>query len=613
MKTPLAAIAISLSLFPVISIFGEDSLQPYTEENVATNVLDLWKDVDARKDPLETEIVKEWIEEGVVCRYVTFKVGTFKGKESRIAAFYTFPEGARDAPAIVWAHGGGQRAELEHGKYVAKQGYAMVDINWGGRELVEGIKKNTDWGAVDPSQGPQFYPGAKRERTKLDLLPDEFTIDPVTSPRNGNWFLLAYAGRRAITFLEQQPEVDPNKIGFTGFSMGGNITSYVAIDKRLKAVVPMVGGAGYITKDSAGIPNSSMARAFRDHVELFADTNESQSYYAHTTCPVLLLSASDDFHSRFEFIYQCLDALPHDNWRVSQHMHISHNLGPAQWILMNRWFDKYLKGEEFEIPRTAASELIVHSESETAKFVVTPDKADQLVALAIYYSHDPNPKSRFWISAEAEENGGVWTASLPIREDLPLYAFANCSYPLDEPVVAFQGTASNFTITSAIGAHSPKTIKPERLFEEAVDQSVFSDLEKSGLRDWGVSSRSGITTFKFRDPRSATPSPDTVMKVTVKVPRERMSYRFRVTKNKYIADSKDPQTTWFASRQMTKMARQEILLKASDFMDREKIEMDDWSNIATFTFEIYDGAAKESLQFSNKANHGLISKIEWVK
>lgn len=294
-------------------------------------------------------------------------------------------------------------------------------------------------------------------------------------------------------------------------------------------------------------------------------------------------------------------------------MHISHNLGPAQWILMNRWFDKYLKGEEFEIPRTAASELIVHSESETAKFVVTPDKADQLVALAIYYSHDPNPKSRFWISAEAEENGGVWTASLPIREDLPLYAFANCSYPLDEPVVAFQGTASNFTITSAIGAHSPKTIKPERLFEEAVDQSVFSDLEKSGLRDWGVSSRSGITTFKFRDPRSATPSPDTVMKVTVKVPRERMSYRFRVTKNKYIADSKDPQTTWFASRQMTKMARQEILLKASDFMDREKIEMDDWSNIATFTFEIYDGAAKESLQFSNKANHGLISKIEWVK
>ena len=119
----------------------------------------------------------------------------------------------KNAPAIVWAHGGGQRADLEHGKHAARYGYAMIDYNWGGREIVESIEKNTDWGAVDPSQGPTVLSWSKTQREpNSNLLPDEHTIDPVLSPRNGNWFLLAYAGRRAITFLEQQsPAVDPDQ------------------------------------------------------------------------------------------------------------------------------------------------------------------------------------------------------------------------------------------------------------------------------------------------------------------------------------------------------------------------------------------------------------------
>ena len=222
---------------------AEDSLKPYSSESVPQSAVALWKDVDFRKDPLDVEVVKEWREDGVVCRYVLFKVGIFKGEVSRCAAFYTFPEGMKKGPAFVWAHGGGQRAERVRGTYFAKQGFASIDINWGGREMVKGIEANTEWGNVDPSQGPRFYPGALRKSVKLNLLPDEHTIDPVVSPRNGNWYLLAYAGRRAITFLEQQGEVDPEKIGFTGYSMGGNITSMVAIDPRLKAVVPMVGGS----------------------------------------------------------------------------------------------------------------------------------------------------------------------------------------------------------------------------------------------------------------------------------------------------------------------------------------------------------------------------------
>ncbi len=610
-KFSIALVALFLSQ-PAVG--AEETLIPYGDDNVPQNVVDLWSDVDPQKDALETEVLKEWIEDGVVCRYVIFKVGTFKGQDARIAAFYTFPEGAENAPAIVWAHGGGQRAELEHGKYVAKQGYAMVDINWGGREILEGVEKNTDWGAVDPSQGPRFYPGAKRKGTKLNLLPDEFTIDPVVSPRNGNWFLLAYAGRRAITFLEQQAEVDSEKIGFTGYSMGGNITSYVSIDPRLKAVVPMVGGAGFITADSPGILDSGMARAYSDHVELFANTMESQSYYPHTQCPVLLLSASDDFHSRFEFIYQCMDKLPHNNWRVSQNMHFSHSLGPEQWILMNLWFDKYLKGEAIEIPKTPESNLEVDAKKGTADFTVTPDRVAELTAVDIYYSHDPNPKSRFWIHVEGERSQDAWTATLPVRENLPLFVFADCSYSLEGPAEAFQGTADSFTITSNEEVYLPETIEADRLPEEAIPESVFSDFSVDGFRDWGFGSRGGMTTYKFRDPRAQLPEANAALQVTVSVPRERLSFRFRITKNKYITGVREAQSSYSFTKNYTEAIESDVIeIKASDFKDGDQNTMTDWSNISTLTFGIYDGAAKTTLHFTDEANRDILRKMIWKR
>ena len=589
-----------------------DSLVPYTEDKVPLNVVDLWKDVDARKDPLETEIVQEWEEDGIVTRYVIFKIGTFKGEDARIAALFTFPDGMQKGPAFVWSHGGGQRAERERGTYFAKHGYATLDINWGGREIVEGIKPNTDWGKVDPSQGPQFYPGALRKGTKLNLLPDEHTIDPVVSPRNGNWFLLTYAARRAVTFLEQQPEVDPARIGFTGYSMGGNITSYVSIDERLKAVVPMVGGSGFITADFPGLPGSGKAAAYRGHEKLFADTMESQSYYPHVKIPVLLLSATNDFHSTFENIYQCMNVLPHDEWRVSQNMHFSHSLGPEQWILINRWFDQHLKGESTRLPKTPVSKLYVRAREGKAVFTVTPDRAAKVRAVDVYFSHDPNPRSRYWKFAEAKRGGDTWTVELPVREKLPLFVFANCTYPLGEPREAFQGSTDDFTITSDEGVYLPEVIEVERLHANAAPQAVFEDFEGNGFRNWGSGSRGGIYTYKFQDPTVATPKADQVLKVTAHAPRGRLSFRFRITKNKYLTGVKAPIVDFSSSHQIASPGDVEILLKASDFIDRDKNAMADWSNITTFHFGIYEGATKSNFDFTDPANRHVIRKLEWV-
>lgn len=587
---------------------ANDSVTPYTADRVAQNALDLWHDVDFRKDALDTEIVREWREDGIVRRYVIFKVGTFKGAEARCAAFYTFPAGQQKGPAFVWAHGGGQRAEKERGIYFARHGFASIDINWGGREMVEGITRNTDWGNVDPSQGPRFYPGALRPNVKLNLLPDEHTIDPVVSPRNGIWYLLAYAGRRAITFLEQQSEVDPERIGFTGYSMGGNITSMVAIDDRLKAVIPMVGGSGFIMDDFPGLPNTGRARGFQN-VQLYNRTIDAQAYWPHVRCPVLFLSASDDFHAVFDNLYRSASLIPHGNWAASQMMHLNHQLGPQQWILINRWFDRYLKGIPVNLPKTVAPTVTLKASEAT--FSVTPDRVDEIAGLDIYYSHDPNARARFWKHAPSSRQGDTWIATLPVRDDLPLYSFANTAYRLAESNPAFQGETSTFTITSNESVHIPAVVKADRLRADARHIPLFEDFEKNGLRDWAPTPQGGISTYKFLDPARQTPSSDHALHVTVQVPRERLSYRFRIEKRSFLTGVKGPSETYFASLNPGVGNNQTLILRPSDFSSRSQQPMEDWNEISTFRVDIYDGAAGRSLHFTNPASLKLISKIEW--
>ena len=182
-------------------VYADDTFVPYTAANVPKTAVALWEDYDPRNEPLDVEVVQEWIADGVVTRYAIFTVGTFKGVKSRIAAYYCFPAGKTDLPAFVWAHGGGQRADRHRGEYFARQGYASIDINWLGRSLEDKIKINTDWGKVDPTQGPRFYSKALRKGWKRSLQPDEYTIDSVPSPRNSNWFLLSVAARLSLIHI----------------------------------------------------------------------------------------------------------------------------------------------------------------------------------------------------------------------------------------------------------------------------------------------------------------------------------------------------------------------------------------------------------------------------
>lgn len=567
---------LSLLLLP-FSLTAE-TFEPFTEENVPQSVEELWGDADLRSEPLDIEVVEEWKEEGIVRRLVRYTVCTVKGKPCRVAAFYTFPEGSENGPAFVWAHGGGQRAEVERGNFFAKRGYAVLDINWGGREMVEGIETNTDWGAVDPSQGPQFYPGALRPNVKLDLEPDEHTIDPVPSGRNGNWFLLTYAARRGFTFLEQQPEVDPEKLGITGYSMGGNITVFSAIDPRVKAAIPMVGGTGFLSEDFPGLPGSGRKMK---NPELFLATNDNSAYWPHIECPVMFLNATNDFHGILDRSYRCFDLLPHDEWRASYNLHYNHGLGAEQWVLLERWFDHHLKGEGEGVPPTPPSEFSV--EGGEAVFSVRPE-GEGLEGVEILYSHDPRPQTRFWKTAESVGEEGSWSARLPVRENVPLFVFANCTYALGNEVEAFQGTTDALTITSDLSVHSPETLDLSKLAQDATEDAVFHDFVADEIAGWGSNAVQGsMRTYRPQDPARAIPSPTAKLVCEFGEIVEPILFRIMVSKNDFLHNGKRSETYIFSTN--LKPGTSELPIPCEEFLKQgEATPMDSWDEIVHLSF-----------------------------
>lgn len=155
-------------------------------------------------------------------------------------------------------------------------------------------------------------------------------------------------------------------------------------------------------------------------------------------------------------------------------------------------------------------------------------------------------------------------------------------------------------------------MKAARLHAAARHIPVFEDFSKHGLRDWASTPHGGISTYKFREPARSTPGKDHALRVTVTVPRERLCYRFRVGKRQFLANVRGPQETFLFNRNL-KVGETEILLRPTNFQSRDRKTMQDWNEVSTFRFDIYDGSARQSLHSNDPANLKLISRIEWVK
>ena len=79
-RPPVAAVAPTLTA----ALLAVSWLPPLSA--APQSVEQLWAGYDPRSEPLEARVVREWQEDGVTLRYVTYAIGAFRGKLCRLAA-----------------------------------------------------------------------------------------------------------------------------------------------------------------------------------------------------------------------------------------------------------------------------------------------------------------------------------------------------------------------------------------------------------------------------------------------------------------------------------------------------------------------------------------------
>ncbi len=218
-------------------------------------------------DPIRAEGMKGVFFEGL----------PYQGKPTRVFAWIGLPatEPGKKVPGIVLVHGGGGTAFEAWVRLWTGRGYAAIAIDTCGAIPVH-IADPKKWQHHDAG-GPQGWGGWGQ----------------IDDPREDQWTYHAVADALlAHSLLRSLPEVDPERIGVTGISWGGYLTSIIAgVDPRLKFAVPVY-GCGFtnehgFAKSVEDLGPEGGARWMRWW--------DPSSYLANAAMPMLWVDGTNDF------------------------------------------------------------------------------------------------------------------------------------------------------------------------------------------------------------------------------------------------------------------------------------------------------------------------------
>ena len=145
--------------------------------------------------------------------YVIIKVYFDSVNNERVPGLLVLPKRKEKVPCIVFLHGyGGSKDDIrEAAELIAGEGYAIM--------------------AIDAE-----YHGERKENGK-----ELYSIDISDSVRGIIQTVIDL--RRAVDYLETRPEIDIERIGYVGGSMGGILGAiFIGVEPRIKAAALIVAG-----------------------------------------------------------------------------------------------------------------------------------------------------------------------------------------------------------------------------------------------------------------------------------------------------------------------------------------------------------------------------------
>lgn len=602
-----------LGRLAVAILFGRalGSMAPAAE--VPQSVSETWADFAQldRTTPLETEVIREWSQDGIRFQRIRYVVGTFEGHKPRVAAFYAQPESA-DAklPAIVQVHGGGQFAQVETVRFWASHGYAAVAVNWGEKPIGEDANApNTDWdglaaGFLDPKH-------------HNDVSPGEGTLFDVAHPWNSSWLLYSAAARRALTFLESQPEVDASRMGLTGHSMGGRLTVLTATDPRIKAASPSVGGSGFLYDDIRGVPGS--ARRMQADLDLYNRTLDCRGYWPLIRCPLLFLGATNDFNSPMEMVIHGFGTLPNDKGALAFAPHMNHRFTTNTYASRVRWFQTHLKGN-FAFPKIATSQLLLQTDSRSPRFVVSPDTMvpHKLESVEIYYGFARDPRTRFWRSADVRRDGEQYVANCPVMDlNEPLFAFANLTYETGETIDMPRGyrPTSRLTVTSEYRQAAPHQLQAAGVKPTGERQRLIDDFAR-GWQDWFLVAADNrhhwnFKTHKVNDPAFFGPrNASLAFEIETTEPGNTLAVVLETDQWRGYTGRKPAEFTVLIP--LTNSGRQQIEIPLTDFRTADGQPLDSYDYVTGLVLTPGDKHRPDNIKTPWQGDIPVFRNLRWV-
>jgi hypothetical protein len=322
-------------------------------------------------------------------------------------------------------------------------------------------------------------------------------------------------------------------------------------------------------------------------VGLYARTLSFESYAPLIQCAVLHRSGTNDFHGWMDDVYRTNALIEGQATRYSWSPHLNHRLDPEVAVTMPLWFDQHLKGGP-ALPETPGSVLRLGSGDEVPVLRVEPDGGSLPVArVAVYYSTDPDPRARFWRSAEVVREAGGYAARLPIHtHELPLYVFANVHHTLPKAVslAAIPGQPAAVTevcLSSLLHTRNAAEVKAARPMLTARPGTLFDDFTH-GLRDWYVLNAGNLThqqlwTRKVTDPLYQAPAGARLMLRVRMLQTNRLSI---VLQENEWRSYRGPRRTYVCTREVPGSdAPQTLALELKDFTSAEGGAPSSWAGM----------------------------------
>jgi dienelactone hydrolase len=204
----------------------------------------------------------------------------YKGKPTRAFAYYGIPSGQGRSPGMVLIHGGGGAAFAEWVRMWNSRGFAAVAVDTVGTMPAKAEAAKL-WNP--PRMRHEFSgPAGWGDFRNIDA--------PVTD----QWGYHAVAvSILAHSFLRAQPGVDAKRIGVTGISWGGYLTSIVAsLDQRFRFGVPVY-GCGFLGEDSAWLKDFEKLGAGR--ADKWLKLWDPSSYLPRGRRPMFWINGTNDF------------------------------------------------------------------------------------------------------------------------------------------------------------------------------------------------------------------------------------------------------------------------------------------------------------------------------